>query len=429
MTPSSGTHNIKRRVAHREPGFSLRGNNFYVENICWHELVEEYGTPLVCFSRNRLRENARNIVEAFKRYHNRTKVYYAYKANYFKSVLSDLKPLAGAEVISGLEMQLAREAGVSNENIVFNGVGKTEEELAACVENDVLVNVDSLSEIDKLDQLASKHGKTVSIGLRIHPELGVYEKDAFIRRGTKLGLDVKNEAMKAAKRIMERRNLLLKGLHSHTYSRQSSPGMHLCALESMIRFARKLKRKYGMNLSFLDIGGGLETRAVLERTTSIDLFAREICGKIESYDPSIQLYLEPGRYIVNDAAATITKVVTRKSNSKRKWLITDIATNFLIPVKNANFEVIPAKSISRHPEKQSFGGGICSSADVIDENVMLPLIKEEEYVIVLNCGAYTSVMSEQFVYPRPQVVYVDGSNVKTLWQRERPENVVELFSG
>jgi len=420
---------MRRRMENRAPWFRFENGNFYIENIDYRTLVEKYGTPLVCFSRNRLRENARHIKESFRNHYERTKIFYAYKANYFGPILSDLKEYCGAEVISNLELQLACRVGVPNENIIFNGVGKTKEELEFCVENDILVNVDSLSEIDKLDSLAAEHGKKFSIGLRVHPELREYEENAFIKSGSKLGLDIKSDAEKAINKILKKKHLQLRGLHAHSYSRQTQPQMHLYALDSMINFAKRLEDVYDIQLDFLDIGGGFDTRAVLERTGHIDYFARKISERMKQLGTDIFLYLEPGRYIVNDAGVVITKIITEKTNKDRKWLITDIATNFLIPVKNANFEVIPADLTGRNEEELNFGGGICSSADVIEEKVILPSMKEEEYAVVLNCGAYTSVMSEQFVYPRPRVVYIDKSDVRTLWERENIEDAIKLYIG
>lgn len=420
---------IRRRMENRAPWFRFEDGKFYIEDLDYRTLVEEYGTPLVCFSRNRLQENAKHIKESFRNHYEKTKIFYAYKANYFGPILSDLKKYCGAEVISDLELQLARRIGVPNGDIIFNGVGKTNEELESCVENDILVNVDSLSEIDKLDSLAAEYGKKFSIGLRVHPELGKYEEDAFIKSGSKLGLDIKSEAEEAVNSILKKKHLQLKGLHAHSYSRQTQPQMYLYALDSMIDFSKRLEDVFGTQLDFLDIGGGFDTRAVLERTGNIDYFAKEISERLKQLGKDISLYVEPGRYVVNDAGVVITKIITEKSNAGRKWLITDIATNFLIPVKNANFEVIPADLTGRDEEELNFGGGICSSADVVEEKAVLPLVKEGEHAVILNCGAYTSVMSEQFVYPRPRVVYIDKSDVRTLWGEESIEDVIKIYAG
>ena len=97
---------IRRRMENRAPWFRFENEKFYIEDLDYRTLVEEYGTPLVCFSRNRLQENAKHIKESFRSHYELTKIFYAYKANYFGPILSDLKEYCGAEVISNLELQL-----------------------------------------------------------------------------------------------------------------------------------------------------------------------------------------------------------------------------------------------------------------------------------------------------------------------------------
>lgn len=419
---------ISARMLNRAPSFKFEDGVFCIEGIDYLSLIEEYGSPLVCFSRKRPISNIRAMRDVFRKYHQDTRIFYAYKANYLRPILSDIRSYAGAEVISGFELLLAENVGVKASDIIFNGVGKTNPELEHAVGNNILINVESLSEIERLDSIAKGFRKKARVGIRIHPyndtEDGHYDCD-------KLGFGA-SEARKAIRKINNKKWLRLAGLNTHAYLRQTTPENHKQGLRSMLRLSNEIKHSYGTELEFFDIGGGFETRAVLERASSIDEFASELLDGIDLDNSS--LYLEPGRYVVNDTAVVISKVVTKKTNGGRNWAITDISTNFLRRAANSSFfEVVPAeikstKAISQ--ETISFGGRVGSSSDMIDENVKLLKIKEGDFVIVLNCGAYTVSMSEQFVDPRPAIIYI-GSRGKTnvMWERETPEDLLDLYSG
>lgn len=420
-----GKNRTNKNIKLMEPGFSFKKNCLHIENNNYKNLIKKYGTPLICLSKNRLISNAKELLRVFKKEYKKTKIFYAYKANYFKPVLKELKDILGAEVISEFELKLALMAGVKPENIIFNGVGKTENELNLCVENNILINIDSFSEIEKIEKIAENKLKKACVGLRIHPALGKFEKNAFVKEASKLGSSIP-EAEKLAKRISQKKHLKLKGIHAHVCSRQATPNMHLQVLDSMIKFCKQLT-KHKIEVGFIDIGGGIDTRSTVEQKNSLEHFAKKISKKMKK--TGLYLYLEPGRVIINDAAIVLSKIITKKVNNKKNWLITDIATNFLIPTKNANFKIIPAEITKRKRKKMNFGGGICSMADVIETNVFLPDVKEGEVIAVLNCGAYTSVMFEQFVYPRPTAVYLDRFKKQIIWEKGTTELMIKNHWG
>ena len=389
--------------------FHYRNGVLHIEDIDYRDIISDIGTPVACFSRKRILDNLKEVGDSFRRHHDKVKVFFAYKANYCLPILCDLGKDAGAEVISRAELDLAKKVGIKNEDIIFNGVGKTDSDLEFCASEGILVNADSLSEIETYGNIAESHGKDVDIGLRIHPKLGKMEDVAFIKRGSKLGLDPDSDAKNAIRLISEKNNLRLAGLHSHAYSRQSTPEMHLKAVDTMIEFSEYVRRELGYNPVYFDIGGGLGTRSVMEKEHCLGRFAKEICDEIRSFDKEIYLYLELGRFIVNDSGIVLSRITRKKTNRGNTWLISDIATNYLIPLPSAEYKVIPAEIRSRPNECVNIGGGICSSSDVIETGACLPSIEEGEYIAILNTGAYTNVMVSSFVYSKPNILYVDGS--------------------
>ena len=151
------------------PEITYRDKVLYIEKVSTLDLVEEFGTPLMCFSKKRLINNAEILSGSLKRNHKKTKVFYAYKANYLSPILHLFKAEGlGAEVISMFEIMMAETVGIAHEDIIFNGPGKTYEALVYAIKNNILLNADSFSELEKINRISKAHKTITDIGIRVH---------------------------------------------------------------------------------------------------------------------------------------------------------------------------------------------------------------------------------------------------------------------
>jgi diaminopimelate decarboxylase len=418
-----------RRVHYLDPFFRYKNSVFYVENVPYTTIVKRVGTPVIVFSEKRLLKNLESIREAFSKKWPKVKIAYPYKANYLLGIRRILKECnAYAEVMSGLELEMALEAKVEPKRIIFNGPGKTIEELEKAIELGIMcLNADSLSELQKISNIANKKGINVNVGIRVHPDMGEIADKAFIKQGSKMGFDISCEdAFRAFEYAKKLKKLNIVGINFHISSRSASPLLHEAALKSTVELMKNLKKQLQIELKYLDVGGGFETRSIMEREgTKISDFALNVQNILSELDYQPYLVIEPGRYLVNDCGIGIGKVTTKKQSAGNTWLITDIGTNVLIPTGNHEFQVVSAE-LKDNIEEANVGDGICSPSAVIEKKVQLSSISEDEYIVVLNCGAYTVSLFEDFGSTLPAIVFVNGDKF-TFRKRQTIKQAMKNF--
>ncbi len=375
-------------------------------------IVERFGTPTGIFFKERLVHNCAFLKNQFKAFRKK-RLFYALKANYNPGLLAILRSQGiGAEVMSGFELLLALHVGFKPKDIVFNGVGKTDEELKLAVEKGVgFISVDSLSEIRKLKHFK----KRVNVLIRCHPKLPKrVEQKLFVKKGSKLGLSIESKGILQAIEMISDSKLQLRGFLFHIASRRKDFKVHELALESIIKFYEKLPARIQDGVKVIDAGGGFESLLFIKKGFKTKKEVSEFFNK-----NGIELFAEPGRSLVNDAGLMLTKVVTEKNTGIAKYLVVDAATNYLIPLPAAYYPVASQKKGKK--ERYAVVDGICSVAGTINKNVKLPKTNEGDVLLVLNCGAYTYNMFEHFYSLRPAVV---------LWNKGRKTvlNKKETFS-
>jgi diaminopimelate decarboxylase len=266
----------------------------------------------------------------------------------------------------------------------------------------------------------------MDVSLRVHPELDTTEEVALVPPGFKLGYDIgSGDAEKLALTISHMQWLNIVALSTHVANRQVRPDLHAEALRSMITFAEQLCGKYRIDADYINIGGGFESRNLLEVDSDLTCFADKFDSLLSNAQKNYTLILEPNRYIACDAAITLARTVTRKTNAGYKWIIVDVGTNTLIPLRSASFDVVPTVLDDDH-DFFNVGDLIASSIGVIQQNIKLPKkTKVGDIFAIINTGAYTLSMSEQFVLLRPTVLMVGEDRVMILKEREKEEYFVE----
>jgi|CXWL01.1.fsa_nt_gi diaminopimelate decarboxylase len=382
----------------------------HIDGIPYTQVLE-LQSPTVCISLSRVKENidiVKNELRDVKH-----SLHYALKASYFKPLVLAIREHGiGVEVISEYEWKLAMKAGFRTEDIVMNGLGRTAEEMIQALKSGSIVNIDSLSELKKLIQFKGTFHNGINIGLRIHPLLS--EDGNFVKRDGKLGMDYR-EARECVERSHQA-GIHINGFSCHVFSNQTNAARYGSPIKALSDFIRSVENEFQLQYSYIDIGGGIAPRMLFSSDHALRNFMKEIVSDFKKYFPSdVKMLIEPGRYIVADAVVIFSRIKTIKINEGGTWAVLDIGTNYLIPALGSDFKVVPCeKGIENSdlPGNVKFVDGICSPAGFISEAKMS--VREGQVVAVTNCGAYTSVMREEFVLGTPRHVYLDRGRISSV---------------
>jgi len=379
-------------------------NLLTLNNIPLNELIKDVDTPFFLYLPKRFEQNYLALKNSLSKYLPNFQIFYAVKANYLGKILLDAKKLGlGLEVMSLFELLLARKAEYSFDNLVFNGPAKTETELTTYLDNssDARINVESLNELILIEKIAKKMKIKPRITVRIHPHLSKKtEKRMLIKKSSKLGIDYER-AKKLFSFAKDSEFLEPVGVHVHVGTNLSSHEFFDELFDFMNGYIESL-RKIGIEIKEANLGGGLAPPNILIRKDfSLYRFAEQVATKFENYKDILFLF-EPGRYLVSDSFIAITKILQTKKSWGRKWAFTDIGANSLVPLRYSIYSIVPLVFKGKG-QYCNLGGPLCLPVDIITKEAVDFVVDNNDLLAVLNCGAYTLSMSEQFGYPRPPV--------------------------
>ncbi len=382
-------------------------------------LAEKYGTPLYVYDAATIEARYRALREAFTR---RVLVCYALKANTSKAVAGALAKLgAGADIVSGGELLRARAAGFAPPRIVFSGVGKTEEEMAAGLRAGVKAfNVESDEELEALARVAGRLGKRAPVSVRLNPDVDprTHPHITTGRAENKFGVETP-QALAMYRKAAKDRRLRVVGVQCHIGSQITSLAPYKRAAASVAALASELKDQ-GIPLEFADMGGGLGISYKDETPLDPAALARTLEEAFTDL-PELQLLVEPGRYLVADAGLLLTKVLYRKTTSKRRFVIVDGAMTDL--PRPALYDAWhPVVVIKPRPGKKTMAdvvGPVCESGDFLARQRPLPPLERGDLLAVTKAGAYGFAMSSQYnSRPRAAEVIVEGGKARLARKRE-----------
>ncbi len=419
--------------------FNYQRGELFCESTPISEVVQELGTPLYLYSYHSLINNYRKVKNAFHKLS--PLICYALKANGNLTISRLLaREGAGCDIVSGGELYKALRAGFPAQRIVFAGPGKNEKEIEyALKENIFIFNVESASELKLIEQIAQRMSCTARISLRINPDVDA-ETHHYITTGkkeNKFGLDF-DEAEKLYLNIKDSSLLEPVGIHFHLGSQITSPEPYLGALENIFNFFKTLKEK-GLNLKYMDIGGGF---GISYEEGKPPLNIKELAERIHLLikKSGMKLILEPGRFLVGPGGSLITEVLYKKNRGEKTFIIVDAGMNDLIrPSLYGAFHQI--KKLKEPYNKDSLEvvdvvGPICESGDFFAKDRKLPPIKEGEYLAIMDAGAYGFSMSSSYnAQPRPSEVLIKDDRWWIIRERETYPDLIrgehipdELFS-
>ena len=388
------------------------------------ELASKYKTPLYVYDFNYIKERYEALKNAF--YARKSLVCYAVKANSNLSVLKFLADLgAGFDCVSIGEVKRALMAGAKRYQIIFSGVGKSDEELKEALENEILlINVESFAELLRLEEIAKGLNLKARISIRVNP--GVDAKThPYISTGlneNKFGVDAQT-AKKMYIHAKASEFLEPTGIHFHIGSQLTSLSPIIDAAKIVSELLREL-RALEIDIKFFDVGGGLGIIYNDEKEINLYDYAQGILGALKGQD--VTIVCEPGRFIVGNAGYFVASVLYEKFNGKKRFVITDGAMNDLIrPSLYGAHHKIFAYGKDENLSPCDVVGPVCESGDFLAKDIELPECASGDLVVVKGAGAYGFSMSSNYNTRNraAEVCVLDGKD-RLIRRRESFEDVV-----
>jgi diaminopimelate decarboxylase len=390
------------------------------------DLAQEYGTPLYAVDEMRVRDNYRRVYQAFSQEYKKFQIFYAAKANTNLAVMRILEEEgSGIDAVSPGEIYTALLAGFEPEKILYTGNNVTTPELEFALNSGVRINVDSVSQLQRLAELPGSDG--LNISFRVNPMVGAGHHDHCITGGelSKFGI-MEQEAVEVYNMALDL-GFRPVGIHTHIGSGILDPEPFKLAVEVLMDVAGRVHNETGVKFEFIDFGGGLGIPYTPdEPLLEIETFAMEITGlfKDKIYDYGLDnptLCIEPGRYLVGDASYLLTRVNTVKK-SYRKFVGVDTGFNTLLrPTMYGSYHhiLVADKPDAEPKENLDVAGHICESGDLFARDRLLPEVKEGDVLAIMNAGAYAFSMASQYnSRPRPGEVLVKKGEVDVIRERE-----------
>src|SRR5204862_5563755 len=377
--------------------FHYRGGELHAEAVNLAGLARTVGTPFYCYSTATLERHYRVFSEAFADV--KAVVCYAMKANSNQSVLKTLARLgAGADVVSGGELHRALAAGIPPEKILFSGIGKTETELRAALDADLLcINIESEPELELLSRLAGETGRTARISVRVNPDVdsGSHAKISTGKSENKFGVPLAR-AREVYAHAAKLPGILVTGVDMHIGSQITDLVPLEAAFRLLAEFVQTL-RADGHTITHVDFGGGLGIPYYADREPPPVPAAYAAVVKRVTHNLGCTLIFEPGRMIVGNAGILVTRVIYVKHGEAKNFVIIDAAMNDLIrpTLYEAHHDILPVREAASGAQKMiaDVVGPVCESGDYLALGRTMPEPKTGDLLAIMTAGAYGAVQS------------------------------------
>lgn len=398
------------------------------------DLAKKYGTPLYLIDEATLRGICRDYKFAFKDYKN-IKMMYASKALCTSAIAKILDSEGfGFDTVSAGEIYTVKNAGVDMSKVLFNGNNKSESELELALDYKVgRFSVDNFYEAELLNRVAAQKEVVADVLLRITPGIECHTHD-YIQTGqidSKFGFDL-SQVDEIVELIQNQyKNLSLKGLHAHIGSQIFELKSYYDEVEILVKEIARINKKFGLNLSEMNIGGGLGVKYTSKDVPpSIDELADAVTESMKKYSVEIPtIYIEPGRSIISTSGVTLYTVGSSKQvPNGRKYVAVDggMADNPRPSMYQAEYVAEVANKIhTEDKEIVTIAGRYCESGDILINEIELPKLDAGDILCVYNTGAYNYSMASNYNrVEKPAMVLVNNSHSDIIVYRERLEDLV-----
>jgi len=405
--------------------FQYHQDELHCEEVPIKEIAREVGTPFYLYSLNTLESHFRAFQSAFAKVDHL--ICFSAKANSNIAILRIFTRMGGGvDVVSGGEIFRAMKAGASPNRIVYSGVGKREEEIEYALELPILMfNVESTQELVLMDRIAGNMRTKAPVALRVNPDVDP-KTHPYISTGlkkNKFGINLQ-KSLDDYRLANSLPNVKVIGVSCHIGSQLTEVGPFVEAVQRLRELVLKLRAE-GMNIQYMDIGGGLGITYNLEEPPHPQDYANALLKELG--DTHCTLVLEPGRVIVGNAGVLVAKVLYTKEGEDKNFIIVDAAMNDLIrPSLYGSYQRIQSvHKVERGEMLADVVGPICESGDFLAKDRKLPRLEQGDLLAVMSAGAYGFSMSSNYnSRPRAAEVLVSKDKYFVIRQREDYDDLV-----
>jgi len=405
--------------------FQYHDERLFCENVALADVAARVGTPAYVYSAATIRRHYRVFEEALAGHP--SLICYAVKANANLGLLGLLAQMgSGFDIVSGGELARVLAAGGDPAKVVFSGVGKRADEMESALDAGIrCFNVESESELERLDAIARGRGMRAPVSLRVNPDVDA-QTHPYIATGlheNKFGIDVAR-AEAVYRRAADMDGIEVMGVDCHIGSQLTSLSPFTDAVNRVLALIDRLAAE-GIAIRHLDVGGGLGIPYLDEAPPSPAEYARAIHDLVR--DRELELIVEPGRVIVGNAGVLLTRVELLKPGERHSFAVVDAAMNDLLrpALYDAWQAIVPVDRASGGETRLwDVVGPVCETGDFLGRGRELTL-KEDDLLAVRSAGAYGFVMASNYnSRPRPPEILVDGNAMHEVRARETVEDLM-----
>lgn len=412
--------------------FHYLNDRLHCDEVDLKDIATQAGTPVFVYSENSLHRNAEVLKTCFIQ--RGFKVSYAMKANPNPVILELLRNFGfGVDIVSGGELKLAQYSGFLGDEINYAGVGKREEELDLALSAEIACfNVESLFELEQLNEHAVRAGKTARVLLRLNPDIDP-QTHPHISTGlkeNKFGM-VEDDVTSILRRSEDFPGISFRGIHCHIGSqiRRSQPFDDL--IDYLDRYTSALESE-GIPITDIDFGGGFGVNYedpfedILQTTPYLDSFAEKASQKLGHF----QLHVQPGRVLTANTAILLTEVLGTKENHGHHFTVVDAASTEIIrPALYSAYHAAYPYEKGRELKPTDIVGPVCESSDFLARQRELPSFQAGDLLIIGSAGAYGSVMSSTYnMRPLcPEVMIKKNGELAVIKRKQSFNEMIELY--
>lgn len=407
--------------------FTQKNDTLHAENVALNQIASEFGTPCYVYSKSALTQAFERFSAGFVAANHL--VCFAVKSNPSLAILNLFATLgAGFDIVSGGELARVLAAGGDPKKIVFSGVGKTAVEMQAALNAGIFCfNVESTSELNRLNKVASDMGKIAPVSLRVNPNVDA-KTHPYISTGlknNKFGVAYE-DALSIYQQAAAMSNIAIHGVDCHIGSQITELSPFLDAFDRVLLLVDALE-EHGIHIQHIDLGGGIGICYSDETPPEFNAYAAAMLAKLGKRN--VKLVFEPGRALVGNAGVLLTKVEYIKHTESKNFAIVDAAMNDLMrpALYDAYHDIKPVQTRSDQSSALIYEivGPVCESGDFLGHDRKLALA-EGDLLAIMSAGAYGMSMASNYnTRPRAVEIMVDGSQCHVIRKRER---IADLFA-